>query len=227
MARLVRTRVVGLLNTLPDNLFVFMWEYDKEDFDYVYEEMCFISEVFDIDIDILESSEGNYHVVSYYILSYDKILSIHRWLTCSHEHYLDINEIELYRNIPKGIQRGNTLRIGKKHLKDYPQFVSRIIHTIKSCKSLQHLSFYQFFCKVPSFDRKMNVLFLNLKTQLVVYASGIGSKSQRRFLTYLSHKIVRQIYIASRKSSYLPVRKDIKKENKNNVRQNQKLLEQA
>jgi hypothetical protein len=196
LVKIIRTNVIGIMNTLPEKQYVLFWEFDDIELSEIIEEMNFISEFFDIDIDILESSKKHYHAVSYDILDYNKLLYVQRCIYYSHGHYLDIDEIDLYRNIPKEIQKGNTLRLGKKLGKDEPKFKIRILspsHNLRR-KSLQHFRAYQYFCKVPEFSNVVNIMWYNLKIEFVVFATGISSKSNKQYQTYLQRRINQKIY---------------------------------
>lgn len=186
------TFCIGITNNLPDCRYVFFWEYDYKnehmDFADVCEEARFVSQVVGIDIDILESSPDNYHLVSYDILTRDELLTAQRYMT-GIDHYLAIDEIALYRDH----STGNNLRLGEKNRKKSPRFLKRFFNNEGHQKSLQHFLWYRFFCNVPDFDFAPNCLvcdsrcvlyplhlfcyreshFLDLHARIVVYETDI------------------------------------------------------
>jgi len=165
--------VIGITNKLPHGLRLFMYEYDNiEEYD-VLEDANFLSEVFDIDIYVLESSRGGYHLISFDVLTLDMVNRIQEW-SMYHGDYLSIKELPLYDD--KGLW--NTLRVGNKGKKANPRFL-KVFYAKhdRNLKSKQHLNLYQFFCGIPEPPLEVSVFFVNLNYMMFsVYNTGIGAK---------------------------------------------------
>lgn len=193
-------RITAITNILPDNQYVFMCEFDNTTLEFVIKQTKFISELFNIDIDILSSSPKSYHLVSYDIIDKQTLLKATNWLDFpDNADWLPIDEIDLYnvsaytlkltqRHLPIGC----ALRLSEKYLKESPFFITRIGHK-KSYffKSYEHLRFYKLYCKVPDF--KKSVCFLKLPVQIVMYNVGTGSKSRKGRRTSLEQKVYNKL----------------------------------
>jgi len=165
-------RVIGITNKLGYNLRLFMWEYDDIDEYDVLEEANFISQVFDIDVYVLESSPNHYHLISFDILTLEKVAQIQNWLI-HYGDYVHILEMPLFDD--KGFW--NTLRIGRKFNKPSPQFLKVFrAENNKHCLSFQHYCFYRYFCGIPEINREDMARAVNLEAQISVYNTGIGAK---------------------------------------------------
>jgi len=164
--------VIGITNKLPFGLRLFMYEYDDiEEFDAL-EDANFLSQVFNIDIYVLESSKGHYHLVSFDIMPLETVNQIQEW-TFLEGNYLTISEMPLYDD--KGLW--NTLRIGNKGNKPRPRFIAVFYSKIPRYKSIQHYGFYRFYCNIPEPPQDQKLFFTNLKyMMLAVYNTGIGAK---------------------------------------------------
>ena len=174
-------RVIGITNKLSHNLRVFMWEFDEVDEFDAFEEANFISQVFDIDVYVLESSKGgNYHLVSFDILSLETVAEIQRWIT--HEgDYIPIDEMNLYDD--KGLW--NTLRVGKKFQKPNPKFLKVFrAENNKHSLSLAHYLFYRFFCGIPEITMRDMSRAVNLEPMISVYNTGSKPKPRRTFILH-------------------------------------------
>jgi len=193
-------RIVAITNILPSDHYVFMFEYDNKSLYFVREQCKFISSLFDIDIDILQSSKNSYHMVSYDILDKHTLIKATNWLDFPTDtDWLPIDEIDLY-NVESYTQKltmqhlpiGCALRLSEKYNKQSPTFVERI-QKRKSYffKSYEHLRFYKLYCNVPDFRK--SVTFIKEPVQIVMYNVGIGSKSRKGRRTPLEQKVNNQL----------------------------------
>jgi len=178
-------RVIGMTNKLGYNLRLFMWEYDNVSEYDAYEEASFLCQVFNIDIDVLESSPQHYHLISFDILSLKTVSRIQHWVM--HEgDYLNVCEMPLFDD--KGLW--NTLRVGNKFAKPNPHFLKRFINPQNTCsKSIRHLRFYQFFCKTPNFPIRFKNMFVDLEMMLSVYTTGTYKRKLKRSKPYKPKKV--------------------------------------
>src|SRR5574344_1248928 len=108
-------KILGITNQVGNKeLGLFFYDYDSVQLDDVLEDAKFISQIFDIDVYILESSKSSYHILSFDILSKKQIRSIQGYTTIETD-YLLIDECEsAFFNI---------LRIGEKGKKPSPKFI--------------------------------------------------------------------------------------------------------
>lgn len=166
-------KVIGVTNKLCHGLRLFMWEYDDVDEDIPLDDAKVLSEAFGIDIDVIQSSGRAYHLISYDILTLDKVEEIQN-NTSKFGDYLTIKELPLYDN--EGLY--NTLRVGKKGKKSYPRFITRFTASKnRHLKSQCHFRVYQLFCDVPDFPPSGR--WINLEVMWSVYNTGIGAKPKK------------------------------------------------
>lgn len=166
--------VIGITNKLPKGLRLFMYEYDNVSEYDALEDANFLSQVFDIDVYVLESSPEHYHLVSFDIIDIDLVNRIQEY-ALYHGDYQKIKEISLFDD--KGVW--NTLRVGKKGKKGNPHFLAVFYANdgIPRLKSIQHFNFYRQFCKIPNPPRNQKKGFINLNYMMLsVYNTGIGAK---------------------------------------------------
>lgn len=160
--------ILGLTNRLPNNTALFFYEADNTPIDTVTEEANFLSQVFDIDIYILESSKGNYHLMSLDILTAETVQRIQNWTTIE-GNYMTMQESPLYGRKESYC----VLRVGAKGKKQPPKFVKLFkAKAGNRPKSLQHYAFY-LQSGIPEIPQKN---LINLKAELSIYNSGIGAK---------------------------------------------------
>jgi len=193
-------RITAITNILPDNNYVFMCEFDKTSLEFVIQQTKFISGLFDIDIDILNSSPDSYHLVSYDIIDKQTLIKATNWLDFpENSDWLPLDEIDLYnvkayteRLTQKHLPIGCALRLSEKYIKESPFFITRIENRkSRFFKSYEHLRFYKLYCKVPDFNK--SVCFLKLPVQIVMYNIGIGSKSRKGRRTSLEQKVYNKL----------------------------------
>ena len=170
--------MIGITNKLPKSLRLFMWELDGVDDFTAYEEANFITQVFNIDIYVLESSPNHFHLISFDILSLEVVSRIQNWII-KETDYLNIKELPLFDD--KGLW--NTLRIGCKGEKSNPQFL-KVFYSKGNkirAKSLQHFKLYQYFCGIPEETEPRRSYFFNMGyLQIAVYNTGIGAKRKTK-----------------------------------------------
>jgi hypothetical protein len=160
-------------------------EYDKVKLSFVEQQASFLAFMFDIDIDILESSKNSYHLVSYDIIDKETLLKAYNWLDTSDTDFCPIDEIDLMnitayttKITQKKLPIGCALRLSEKQNKQSPKYIERVVSpTLRYVKSMGHFRFYKKFCDVPEFGK--STLFIDLCPQIVVYNVGIGSKSRK------------------------------------------------
>lgn len=168
--------VIGITNKLPRGLRLFMWEIDGVEEFNAYEEARFLSQVFDIDIYLLESSPNHYHLISFDILDLETVSQIQHW-AISDSDYLNIKELPLFDD--KGLW--NTLRLGTKGNVPNPRYLTVFYADLKEPrgKSLQHFRLYQYFCGIPNEPEPRKFYFFNVGYVLIaVYNTGIGAKKK-------------------------------------------------
>ena len=177
--------VMGITNKLPKGLRLFMFELDNVEEFIAYEECRFLSEVWDIDIYLLESSPNHYHLISFDILTLDQVSEIQYGIS-EDSDYLNIKELPLFDD--KGLW--NTLRIGEKGLTPKPHYLTVFYSRDKEirAKSLQHFLFYRHFCGIPEETEPRRSYFFNFGyLQLAVYNTGIGAKKKRTDLFWIGN----------------------------------------
>jgi len=170
-------RVIGLTNKLGSNLRLFMWEYDNVSEYEALEIANLLCQMFNVDIDVLRSSVGHFHLVSFDILSLKTVQRMQIWAEDGLEgDYLNIMEMPLFDE--KGLW--NTLRVGSKFAKPSPKFIKRFL-TLDNprLKSLRHFRFYQWFCRNPDFPLRYHDLLVSLDLMISVYNTGIGTKPKK------------------------------------------------
>jgi hypothetical protein len=165
--------LIGISNKIDNDFSLFFYEYDNITLNSVLEESKFLSDCFNIDIYIFESSKNNYHIVSFDILKNERVLEIQRWTSLKSD-YIHLDEQNLFGNPYKN----NCLRVSKKENKDIPKFI-RAIHNQKNfnVKSISHIDFYQKLCNIP--EKYINREFaygINTKIYFFTY------HNKRRFL---------------------------------------------
>ena len=166
--------VIGITNKLPRGLRLFMWEIDGIEEYNAYEEANFLSQAFDIDVYLLESSKDHYHLISFDILDLETVSRIQNWVIADTD-YLNIKELPLFDD--KGFW--NTLRIGNKGVTPNPRYLTVFYANLKEPKpkSLQHFKLYQYFCGIPPEPEPQCFHFFNVGyVMLAVYNTGIGAK---------------------------------------------------
>lgn len=160
--------ILGLTNRLPNNTALFFYEADNTPLETVLEEANFLSQVFDIDIYVLESSKGNYHLMSLDIIPASLVQRIQNWATIQ-GNYMTQDESPLYGRK----EQYCVLRVGAKGKKQPPKFVKLFkSRSGNRPKSQQHYAFYR-QCGIPEIPA---IDLINLKAELSVYNSGIGAK---------------------------------------------------
>jgi hypothetical protein len=179
--------VVAFTNQVSENDFLFFSEFDNaEEFD-VLEEANYLAQIGEIDIDVNISSPRCYHLISFDILTREQVVRLQRYITLEVGHYLDLDEILLYRATAEACR----LRLGEKFDKPSPKFFRRFMHNKGHKKSLQHFKLAQFYYDTPDYYPLPNKLykvyeltnpkFLNLKARICIYKTGIGIKKFAHF----------------------------------------------
>jgi len=164
--------VIGITNKLPKGLRLFMYEYDNISEYEALEDANFLSQVFDIDIYVMESSPEHYHLISFDLIDLDLVNRIQEW-SMFHGDYLTVKEMSLYDD--KGLW--NTLRVGIKGKKQNPRFIGVFYSREQRYKSIQHFMFYHQFCKIPDPPIDHKPYFVNIHYMMLsVYNTGIGAK---------------------------------------------------
>jgi hypothetical protein len=162
----------GVTNRLSGGLRLFFYEYDDVDLYDVIEDANFLSQVFEIDIYVLESSPRHYHTVSFDILSFEKVDQIQNW-TSMRGDYVNGKDAVIDGGRPH-----NTLRLGAKGRKAPPKFV-KAIYAEKNpyLKSLGHFNAWKALCGLPS-PRNPRKFVRVSYAMLSVYKTGIGVKKR-------------------------------------------------
>lgn len=162
----------GIANYLEGGLRLFFYEYDEvPEFDAI-EDANFLSQVFDIDIYILESSPRHYHLISFDILTSKTVDSVQNW-TCIRGDYINAKD----RSIDGG-RPHNTLRLGAKGRKGPPKFLKVFYaKNNRHLKSLGHFRAWQNLTGLPEppEDRIRNFVRVG-PAILSVYKTGLGIK---------------------------------------------------
>lgn len=169
--------VIGITNKLPHNKRLFMWELDNTEEYYAYEKARYLSQIADIDIYLLESSQEHYHLVSFDVLDLLTVDQIQNLATEESGDYLTIRELPLFDD--KGLW--NTLRLGMKGDKNNPKYLTVFYSRNREIKpkSLQHFLLYHSFCGIPFETEPRKSQFFNLGSVLIaVYETGIGAKKK-------------------------------------------------
>lgn len=168
-------RTWGITNRLKDGLRLFFYEYDKiSEFD-VIEDAYFLSQVFDIDVYVLESSPNNYHVISFDILSFEQVNQIQNW-TAIRGDYINGKDRTLDGGLPH-----NTLRLGAKGNKKSPRFVKVFYSKKPNLKSIGHFRAWQALTKLPDPPTELMRYFVWVGYgMLSVYRTGIGAKPKEK-----------------------------------------------
>jgi hypothetical protein len=173
-------RTWGLTNRLKNDLRLFFYEYDETPEYDVLEDANFLSQAFGIDVYVLCSSKGNYHVVSFDVLSFETVNSIQNW-TAIRGDYINGKDRTLDGGLPH-----NTLRLGTKGTKTPPTFVKVFYSREKpKLKSLGHFNAWKALCKLPEPPEHIKEAFVNMGyCMLSVYKTGIGAKPKEKPDTY-------------------------------------------
>lgn len=162
----------GIANRLRGGLRLFFYEYDDIDDAVVYDDANFLSQVFDIDIYVLESSPRHYHLISFDLLTFETVNSVQNWTSVRGDY---INGKD--RSIDGGLPH-NTLRLGAKGRKGSPKFVKVFYATPnKHLKSAGHFNAWKALTGLPDppEDRRDRFVLFGSAT-LSVYKTGIGVK---------------------------------------------------
>jgi hypothetical protein len=179
--------VVAFTNQLTKDDFLFFSEFDdKDEFD-ILEEANYLSQIGEIDIDVNLSSPRCYHLISFDILTKEQVIRLQRHITLEVGHYLDLDEILLFRATAEACR----LRLGEKFDKPSPKFFRRFLNNKRHEKSLQHFRLAQFYYDTPDYylipDKLYKIYeltkpkFLDLKARMCIYKTGIGVKKFAHF----------------------------------------------
>lgn len=165
---MIGQKTFGITNKLSENLFVFMYEYDNTELKFVEFDAKLLSNYGKIDIYILQSSQNNYHLVSFDLISRELLVKLQNMVTIEGD-YSRLQDNYLYFNGRGGF---NVLRLGAKKDKNSPMFIDVIKHknSGKSLKSLQHYKLYRHFCNIPFMENKY---FCDMPTRLIVYKTRL------------------------------------------------------
>lgn len=158
-------KIFGLTNQINHkDLAIFMYDFDNVSLYDVLEETNFLSQVFDIDIYVLESSKNSYHLISFDILTKEMISIIQNWITIESD-YINIKDIEC--------MMFNILRLGEKGNKKTPKFVKVFYaENNKHLKSKRHYNVYRKLCNIPELEQKEKNNLINCSNDnLIMYNS--------------------------------------------------------
>lgn len=169
-------RILGLTNRLPKGLALFFYEYDDTPLFLVEDEAKFLSQAFEVDIYLLQSSKDSYHLVSLDILPAKTVESMQNWVTIA-GNYMTLSESPLFGREAEYC----VLRVGSKGKKSPPKFLS-LYKAGDRPKSLQHYAFYRGL-GVPEIDPKQLV---NLAGEYSIYNGGIGARPKKTNIEQLS-----------------------------------------
>jgi hypothetical protein len=169
-------KVLGITSRLPQKIRLFMFEFDDVSEYDALEEANFLSQVFDLDLYVLESSPRHYHLISFDILTIETVERIQNWITLRGD-YLTVKEQNIDR---KGSY--NCLRIGSKGKKPAPKFIKAFYakHDLR-LKSLNHFLVYRALCGVEEPPRDRLSYFKQFNAcEVTVYNTGIGARHRKK-----------------------------------------------
>lgn len=168
--------VLGVTNNIHNKLFLYFWEYDGVTEYDALEEANFLSQVFNIDIYISETSPNHYHAISFDLLGKHSVEQIQKYSVIDGD-YNSLFETPLYDNRPPY----NALRIGVKGKKTAPKFL-KVFYAKHNThlKSLGHLKLYQKLCGFPTLPKSLTRYAIKTSVQICIYNTGIGAKPKRK-----------------------------------------------
>jgi len=159
--------ITSLCSTDPKQRYgsehLFFFEFDNIDYKFVIEESERIHNRFSIDIYVLQSSERNYHILTFDILPYRLANKIG-------------GNIRLESDYPIIFERFIdcflTLRIWLKGKKQPPNYLTRFISPNKFKKSFEHYEIYKVLCDIPKPPPHYKDCWQHTKPYFVSYLSN-------------------------------------------------------
>lgn len=148
--------MLGISNKIDKEHSLFFYEFDNINYYYVQEEARFLSECFGIDIYVLESSENNYHLISFDVLTNKKIIEIQNWISLKSD-YVRLDEQKLFNNP----FNNNCLRVIQKYKKQIPQFIK--VEKAENNYHVISINHFNFYAKNSNFP--LNILNPKRKTE--------------------------------------------------------------
>ena len=166
-------RIIGLCSTITKIFSLFFWEYDEVTKEEAIEDTNLLSQIFGIDVYLMESSKGHYHAISFDVL-YSKTVQRLQNYSLYQGDYFSIEDVSMWDNPFE--PRYCVLRIGAKGTKPKPKLV-KFFQRGNRPKALKHFRFYQAFTGIPNptYDRMKLYVPIGDVT-VTVYNSGIGAK---------------------------------------------------
>lgn len=169
--------IIGISNKLDEKHSLFFYEFDKINGKKVLEEADYLATKFNIDIFVLESSENSYHLISFDILTNEKVLTICRNVRIESD-YIDMDIQKLYGN---GYE-DNCLRISYKGLqKCSPKFLmfyydDLYMNGLKQI-AINHYNLYRKIADIPDYYLNLSKMcYVPYEIIFVKYHTGIEAK---------------------------------------------------